>query len=138
PAPTPEQRREPRPDALPILEPVEPAPREEPSEQRAEARQPSEEDAPEPFELAQASPSSVTAEPRPPSLSPPNEGANVARDDSGIVDRGAFSFEAHQHELGPYLLEVRRKVERRWRANMRLRYSGSGPADAVLECSISP
>lgn len=138
PAPPPQQPREPRPEALPILEPVEPAPRKETPDEPAEARQPSEDELPEPFELAQASPPAVTAEPAPPSLSQPNEGASVARDNSGIVDRGAFSFEAHQHELGPYLLEVRRKVERRWRANMRLRYSGSGPADAVLECSISP
>ena len=138
-ASAPEQRREPRPDALPILEPVEPTPREETADQQVEAQQQRAEEAlPEPFELAQVSPSAVTAEPGPPSISPPNDGASVARDNSGVVDRGAFSFEAHQHELGPYLLEVRRKVERRWRANMRLRYSGSGPADAVLECSISP
>ena len=43
-----------------------------------------------------------------------------------------------EDEIAPYLKEVRARVERNWRAALQLRYSGTTPTKAVLECSIRP
>lgn len=83
----------------------------------------------EPFDVAQA-----PALPLP--EAPPGEARG--RVDGGIKSKGFTNFEANEHALGPYMLEIRRRVEREWRAALQLRYSGATPTEAVLECAINP
>jgi outer membrane biosynthesis protein TonB len=83
----------------------------------------------------EASPTEPTAPPpadkeRPQPLLAPGGG--------GVQTRGLGAFEAHQDELAPYLLEVRKTVERHWRAALELRYSGTTPTAAVVDCAIRP
>jgi hypothetical protein len=49
---------------------------------------------------------------------------------------GFLSFEAMESEFAPYLRDVRNRVERRWKALIQLRYSGSSTTKAVLDCAI--
>jgi len=80
----------------------------------------------EPLEVAQADP---------PVLPP---GQPRGRVDGGVQSKGFTGFEAMEDEIAPYLKEVRARVERNWRAALQLRYSGTTPTKAVLECSIRP
>ena len=82
-------------------------------------------------EPPEAAPSPVPArEERPQPLLAPGAG--------GVQTRGVGAFEAHQDQLAPYLLEVRKAVERYWRAALELRYSGTKPTAAVVDCAIRP
>lgn len=60
------------------------------------------------------------------------------REDGGATDSGFTSFEATRHELGEYMLLVRKAVEREWRTALRLRYTGVSRTEAVIACSIRP
>lgn len=82
------------------------------------------------FEVAQA--------PRQPEIRQGPSRPSRARLFGGIQSKGFTSFEAHQHELGEYMLEVQARVEREWRTSIHFRFSGTSPTRAVLECSISP
>lgn len=88
------------------------------------------EEVPERFEVAQAAgvPSVEAQELR------------IARGrEFGGTDRSGFtSFEANKHEMGEYMLKIRRAVERHWRAGLQLRYSGVTRTYALIECSIRP
>jgi len=123
------------PRAEPEISPVETDPREEgvltveapeaaPDERREEPQevQPDR----EPLQVAQA---------EPPPLPP---GAPRGRVVGGVANKGFVGFEALEHEIAPYLKEVRARVERNWRAALQLRYSGTTPTKAVLDCSIRP
>ncbi|NIA15595.1 MAG: hypothetical protein GWP08_16150 [Nitrospiraceae bacterium] len=84
----------------------------------------------EPFEIAQAQPQP------PPSDEPP--ATERGRVEGGVKRQGFAAFEAMEHELAPYLREVRRRVDRNWRAALQLRFSGTSPTRAVLDCAIRP
>lgn len=111
-------------------EPVETEPAPEPTEQPEPDRP---QDAPEAMQMAQAQPES---EPAPPPVQELR--ATRGREDGGAEPGGFTSFEAKQHELGAYMLEVRTHVEREWRTALATRYPGVGPARALLDCSIRP
>lgn len=70
--------------------------------------------------------------------SPDDPGRTRGRVDGGVKSMGFLSFEAMQSEFAPYLREVRRRVERKWKALIQLRYSGSSATRAVLDCAIRP
>ena len=97
---------------------------EPPEKQREETQQPRPKR--EPLQVAQADP---------PVLPP---GQPQGRVDGGVRSKGFAGFEAIEDEIAPYLKEVRARVERNWRAALQLRYSGTTPTRAVLECSIRP
>ena len=61
-----------------------------------------------------------------------------ARQPGGVEAQGFANFEAKQHELAPYLKSIREKVEREWRAALQMRYTGTTPTKAVIECTINP
>jgi hypothetical protein len=84
-------------------------------------------------QMAQAQPESM-----PPSPPQPHLGAPKARPDGGAPGKGFVGFEALEHELGPYLKQVRERVERNWRAALEMRFSGAARTKAVLDCAISP
>ena len=65
-------------------------------------------------------------------------GTTRGRIAGGVKATGLASFEAHRHALGAYMLEVRRRVDRAWRSALMLKYSGSTPAAALLDCAIDP
>lgn len=69
---------------------------------------------------------------------PAAEGQTRGRVDGGVKGKGFLSFEAMESEFAPYLREVRDRVERRWKALIQLRYSGSSTTRAVLDCAIDP
>ena len=87
-------------------------------------------EAPERFELAQA--------PAQPVVQPQEIRATHGRESSGADRSGFTSFEANRHEMGEYMLEVRRRVERQWRAALQFRYAGARRTYALIECSIRP
>ena len=95
----------------------------------AEAAEPAEES--EPTLLAKATPA--------PMPEPSVEHQEVmGRPDGGAKGQGFIGFEAKQHEFAPYVKEVRRSVEKRWKALVSIRYSGSSPTEAVVNCAIKP
>ncbi len=61
-----------------------------------------------------------------------------ARVEGGVKETGILSFEAHRNALAPYLKQVRDRVEKRWKAILQTRYSGTASTQAVLECAIGP
>jgi hypothetical protein len=68
----------------------------------------------------------------------PHLGVSKARPGGAAEGKGFIGFEALEHELGPYLKEVRDRVERNWRAALEMRFSGASRTQAVLDCAISP
>ncbi len=60
------------------------------------------------------------------------------RVEGGINGKGFLAFDAMQDEIAPYLLEIRRKVEREWWSALALYYSGTSPTKAVIDCAINP
>lgn len=115
--------------ALPeLIPPEEPAARiPEPSPETREDAAPA-----EPEALARIEP------PDPPSPAPPRPGSFRGSVEGGIKGKGFLGFEALRDEIAPYLLEVRDRVERHWRAAMALKYSGTTAARCEIECAIDP
>jgi hypothetical protein len=68
----------------------------------------------------------------------PEPGRVQARPEGGVESLGFLGFEAQRHEFAPYLKIVRDKVERRWKATIQGRYSGTNRTKAVIDCSIAP
>jgi hypothetical protein len=67
----------------------------------------------------------------------PKRGETRGRAEGGVVkSMGFVGFEGMRHELAPFLQEVRDRVEKRWRALLELKYSGTSPTEAVLDCAI--
>ncbi|HEO69945.1 MAG TPA: hypothetical protein ENN80_01680 [Candidatus Hydrogenedentes bacterium] len=59
------------------------------------------------------------------------------RVEGGVKRKGFTGFEAMQDEMAPYLRMIRDRVERRWNAALVLRYSGTSPTHAVIDCAIN-
>ncbi len=101
---------------------------------KSEEEQQQDEQEEEPIMMAQALP------PQPPQ--PPTESEHAKRPrgriEGGIKRKGIMGFEAMEDEIAPYLLEIRRRVERQWRSALGIRYSGTSPTKAVVDCAISP
>ncbi|MFP6616364.1 MAG: hypothetical protein VCB26_08170 [Candidatus Hydrogenedentota bacterium] len=98
---------------------------------------PEEPDVPERYEIAQAQPSPQPPQPPLPKF---NQDLSVSRGRAGggAAQSGVMNFEAKRHELGEYMLEVRRRVERQWHTAIQLRYLGVKRAEATIECIIRP
>lgn len=62
----------------------------------------------------------------------------AAREAKGAQAQGYTNFEAKSDEFAPYMLEIRKRVERHWRTALHLKYSGTGRTSAELECAIKP
>ncbi len=85
---------------------------------------------PEQIEVAQA--------PAQPTVQAQEIRTSRGREGGGADKSGFTSFEATKHVLGEYMLEVRRKVERQWRAALQFRYLGASRTNSLVECSIRP
>jgi len=101
---------------------------------RAEAPRTRAEDAP----TAESAPQTAAAAAVPPAAPPLPTGATRARPGRGVKQQGVKGFEAIQSEIAPYLKEIERAVEIRWREALQLRYSGSRPTMAEIDCEIGP
>jgi hypothetical protein len=106
----------------------------EPIEEKKEAVEdvtPEEQELPESFQIARA-------EPQPPHPLEQEFSTSRGRAGGGASQSGVMNFEAKSHELGEYMLEVRKRVERQWHTAIQLRYLGVKRAEAVIECVIRP
>lgn len=74
----------------------------------------------------------------PPSLPQPGSSAGPSRGRApgGAITKGFVSFEAMRNEFAPYLREVQKRVEKRWHTMLQMKYSGTTPTKAVLDCAI--
>jgi outer membrane biosynthesis protein TonB len=118
-----------KPQPAPMTEP-------EPVTKNAET-EPETQDPPSETEAAEAAPMQMARAEIPP-LPSMNEGRPRARRPGGVETEGIANFEANQHELAPYLKQIRDRVEREWRAALQMRYTGTTPTRAVIECAINP
>ncbi|MGI6461354.1 MAG: TonB C-terminal domain-containing protein [Candidatus Hydrogenedentales bacterium] len=125
PATTPESPAQPQAEALTALARV--------GELRPSV--PAEAPEPAPQQMAQAEPQ-PTSEPT--AMPQPHLGVSKARPGAAAPGKGFLGFEALEHELGPYLKEVRDRVERNWRTALEMRFSGVSRTQAILDCAISP
>lgn len=91
-----------------------------------------EEAAAEPIQMAQAP---MPIEPMP-EAPPVPLGRTTGRVDGGVKSYGFTGFEARKSEIAPYLAEIRKRVGKRWRSNIQMKYSGSMPTKAVVDCEI--
>jgi outer membrane biosynthesis protein TonB len=112
-------------DAAPPAEPME-KPESKPSEQPQQEQEP----LPDPIVVAQAD--------KPKLQFQEDVELSKSREDGGAEGKGFMSFEANRHEMGAYMLEVRRRVLRHWKAGLLLKYHGVRRTQAVIECSIRP
>jgi len=71
----------------------------------------------------------------PPGLAP---GESRGRVDGGVVNKGVLGYEAAEHQIAPYMKEIRSRVERNWRSALQLKFTGTQPTKAVLDCAITP
>ncbi len=115
-------------------EPVAPLKSETDLEELTPVEQTELEPTPERFKVADAAPPAVPSRPLPVQELRSTRG----REDGGATDSGFTSFEATRHELGEYMLLVRKAVEREWRTTLRLRYTGVSRTEALIACSIRP
>ena len=96
---------------------------------------PAEKAPPEPLKIAKA----IIPETEPPPLRIDQDlRAGRTRDNGGTSERGVINFEAKSHELGEFMLQVRKQVELQWHTAIQLRYSGVRRVEAIIECSIRP
>lgn len=80
------------------------------------------------MQVAQAMPQAAqTALPR----------ASKGRVHDAVRGQGFAGFEAMSSEIAPYLKEVRRRVELRWNEMLLMRYSGTKPVKAIIDCAIA-
>lgn len=79
--------------------------------------------------MAQARPAAI-APPAP--ASPPRGRLN-----NGVMTKGFTSYSAIEDEIAPYLEQVKKRVELRWREALLLQYSGSQPRDVEVDCEIA-
>ena len=97
-----------------------------------------EKELPERIKIAAALEPAPTAEKEKPQPLSQTFDIGNTRKDGGTNESGVMNFEAKSHELGEYMLEVRRRVERQWYTALQLRYQGVKRAEATIECSIRP
>ncbi|MBI5095303.1 MAG: TonB C-terminal domain-containing protein [Candidatus Hydrogenedentes bacterium] len=89
------------------------------------------------FDMAKAE--TPAQAPIPPSQAPaPDPGPSSGLVQGGVKNPGFLGFEAKKSEYAPYLQEIKRRVEKRWRTTLQLRYSGTAATQAVVDCAISP
>lgn len=94
---------------------------------------------PKPIQLAAAPKTPPVAEtPLVPKPIPRMMHIEKGRASGGTSRSGVMNFETKSHELGEYMLEVRRLVEQQWHAAIQLNYQGSKHAESVIACSIRP
>lgn len=123
PPPRPNALSEPEPSAEEMVRTQVAAPESEQLEPRQQ------EPVQETFQIAKAMPRA---------LPEPEPARSRGRTKGDAKNKGFLSFEAMQHEMAPYLQEVRERVERWWRIALDLNYSGTAPTKAVLDCAINP
>jgi hypothetical protein len=58
--------------------------------------------------------------------------------EDGGAKAGFLNFEAMRSEFAPYLRDVQNRVEKRWRTGLELKYRGTQPTNAVVDCAIGP
>lgn len=139
-APQPEQKRPAHAEAArseartqPEEAPEQPGEEEDAALQAVPGKQPSQQDeepqdGEEPMQLAKAA-----------GVSNPEEALEPeGRPDGGAENKGFIGFEAKHDEFASYLKDVQREVEKRWKALIQMRYSGTRPTKVQLDCSISP
>lgn len=115
------QEKEDNSDAEEPIEPTEPVePEEEPGER---------------FQVARATAPQV---PPPLKVIEQNLRAGRTRDGGGASKSGVINFEAKSHELGEFMLQVRKRVEFEWHSAIRLRYRAVRRTEAIIQCSIRP
>lgn len=103
--------------AMRVPEPLRPQPKAEPTPNRAEPPAP-------------AAPLPEPAPDRPPS---PSRG----RVDGGVKNTGVLNFEALKDEIAPYLAHIKARVEKQWTAALMVKYTGTSPTEAVVDCVIN-
>ncbi|MFP6583927.1 MAG: hypothetical protein VCD00_15415 [Candidatus Hydrogenedentota bacterium] len=112
------QENEDNSDAEEPIEPVEPE--EEPGER---------------FQVARATAPEV---PPPPRVIEQSLRAGRTREGGGASESGVINFEAKSHELGEFMLQVRKRVEFEWHSAIRMRYPSVRRVEAIILCSIRP
>ena len=85
------------------------------------------------MKMAQAVPPATTPDPLAAVPASPARG----RLDNRVVTKGFTSYGAIQDKIAPYLEHVKKKVERRWREALLLRYSGTEPRGVEVDCEIA-
>jgi len=136
PSPEPSAQVAPQPQPSAEKAAVEPEPQEStPEEESIQAVEEPSPQEPEPVPEA-AEPERMQMAKADPQDMPTEEGQTRGRVDGGVKGQGFLSFEAMESEFAPYLREVRGRVERRWKALIQLRYSGSSATRAVIDCAI--
>ncbi len=110
-------------------EPEEDLPKAKPEQEKL-TEEPKQESLPEPFVLAQANEPKLKFQ--------QDMEISKGREGGGAEGNGFMSFEANKHEMGAYMLEVRTRVLRHWKAGLLLKYHGVRRTQAVIECSIRP
>ena len=107
----------------PLPEPERPALPAEPPEREA----PQERLEQKPVRMAQAAAA-------PPEEQRPSKARGRLR--NRVTNQGFTSFEAIQHEVAPYLEEVKKRVEREWTAAL-LKYNGTQARSVEVDCEIA-
>jgi len=83
-------------------------------------------------------PPAPTAQARPALAVPPAPATPPrGRMNNGVMTKGFTSYAAIEDEIAPYLEQVKKKVELRWREALLLQYSGSQPRDVEVDCEIA-
>lgn len=126
-------RQEPRPAPAMAAEPDKPV-----AIAKAETGPPAVDPEPAPDEPGDAERQQTAQAPEPGLLPTLNPGKFRGSLDGGIKGKGFVGFEAMQDQLAPYMLEVRRRVERNWHMAMSLTYTGTIRTKAVVDCVIAP
>ncbi len=140
-----QEKAEEQPEELPA--PPKPAPDSEPSAEPAAKRQrvaavqeTMREQTPSRAAISKSTeaPPAPTAQARPAIAAPPAPATPPrGRMNNGVMTKGFTSYAAIEDEIAPYLEQVKKKVELRWREALLLQYSGSQPRDVEVDCEIA-
>ena len=66
----------------------------------------------------------------------PQSGPSRGQVDGGVKNEGFVAYEAIRDKIAPYLKVIRDRVELNWQTALHLKYLGTSPTKAVLDCSI--
>ena len=66
------------------------------------------------------------------------QGTSRGQIDGGVKNEGFVAYEAIRDKVAPYLKTIRARVERNWQTSLHLKYLGTSPTKAVLDCAIGP
>lgn len=146
-----ESLAQPTPAPQSVPSPTPPAPKEtprEPEETQPEEESPEPPPAPERPALPADPPRQETPEDRPEqqpvkmaqaAAAPPQEQSPSkarGRLRNRVTNQGFTSFEAIQHEVAPYLEEVKKRVERQWTTAL-MKYNGTQARSVEVDCEIA-